>query len=61
MLKAVAMAMPVFAMSCFKLPKATCSNLASAMADFWWSSKEHLRKIHWLSWKNYAFQRILVV
>lgn len=46
MLKAVTMAMPVFAMSCFKLPKTSCSNLASAMADFWWSSKEYLRKIH---------------
>ncbi|KAG7589319.1 Reverse transcriptase domain [Arabidopsis suecica] len=52
MLKTVAMAMPVFAMSCFKFPKSTCANISSAMADFWWSSFEHSSKIHWISWER---------
>ena len=44
------MAMPVYVMSCFKLTKKSCENLTKAVADFWWNSLEHQRKIHWLSW-----------
>lgn len=33
LLKNVAMEMPVFAMSVFKLPKTTCKNLTSAMSN----------------------------
>lgn len=50
LIKAVAMAMPVYAMSCFKLTNISCENLTKAMADFWWNSLEHKRKMHWLSW-----------
>ena len=46
LLKAVALTMPVYAMSCFKLTKISCENLTQAMAAFWWDSLEHKRKIH---------------
>lgn len=52
LLKSVALAMPVFAMSCFKLPLSTCENLESAMAAFWWNANEHGRTIHWQSWEK---------
>lgn len=52
LLKAVALAMPVFVMSCFKLPKSTIKNLTRAMADFWWSYVDHKRKTHWVSWEK---------
>lgn len=43
-LKVVDMALPVYAMSCFKLPIITCEKITGAMADVWWQSLEHKKK-----------------
>lgn len=40
LLKAVAMALPTYTMSCFLLPKTVCRKIASIMSDFWWKNKE---------------------
>lgn len=57
LLKAVALAMPIFAMSCYKLPKYTCENITKAMADFWWNLVEHKRKTHWMSWEKLCLSK----
>ena len=57
LLKAMAMAMPVFAMSVFKLPKITCQNLTSAMTNFWWNAQEGKKKIHWVSWEGMCLEK----
>lgn len=50
MIKAVAAALPLAAMSVYQLPKTLIASLHSAMAFFWWGSGENKRKIHWMSW-----------
>nr|XP_027096090.1 uncharacterized protein LOC113715987 [Coffea arabica] len=53
LLKAITMAMPTYAMSCFKLPVKLCKDIHALMAKFWWGDNEK-RKVHWCSWKKMA-------
>ncbi|XP_010472251.1 PREDICTED: uncharacterized protein LOC104751896 [Camelina sativa] len=50
LLKSIAMALPVYAMSCFRLSKNLCRKLTSAMTEFWWSHCEGQRNIAWVAW-----------
>lgn len=51
LLKAVALAIPTFTISVFKLSKTLCEELKSLMANFWWGQKEEEeRKVHWVGW-----------
>ncbi|XP_027151930.1 uncharacterized protein LOC113751984 [Coffea eugenioides] len=57
MLKAVAMAMPTYVMSCFKLPRRLCKDICSLMANFWWGESNGRNKIHWISWERMALNK----
>jgi len=48
LIKAVAQAVPTYAMSIFKLPKDLCSSIQAMINRFWWSHDLSKRKIHWI-------------
>ncbi|XP_048615701.1 uncharacterized protein LOC125588412 [Brassica napus] len=50
MIKSILLALPTYVMSTFLLPLEICENLASAIAQFWWSSNPPKRGIHWAKW-----------
>ena len=52
LIKSICMALPIYAMSVFRLPNTLCEKLTSVMCEFWWSSGELRRRISWVSWQN---------
>ncbi|CDP09717.1 unnamed protein product [Coffea canephora] len=54
LLKSVSMAMPVYTMSCFKLPNKLCKEVTSIFANYWWGESEGRNKMHWCSWGRLA-------
>ena len=52
LLKSICLALPIYAMICFKLPKDTCERMTSAMIQFWWSSGNNKSKIAWVAWQK---------
>ncbi|XP_027152078.1 uncharacterized protein LOC113752144 [Coffea eugenioides] len=57
MLKSVAMAMPTYVMSCFKLSRKLCKDISALMANFWWGETSGRNKMHWTSWERMARKR----
>ena len=52
LLKSVALALPVYAMSVFRLPKDLCARITSAIVEYWWGSGDKKRKIPWVAWQK---------
>ena len=50
LIKSVAQAIPVYSMSCFKLPRGLCDSITSTIRQFWWGSKRGKRSPTWVSW-----------
>ncbi|XP_038713450.1 uncharacterized protein LOC120007323 [Tripterygium wilfordii] len=49
LIKAIAQAIPICTMSCFKLPSSLCND--QYLARFWWSDSTDKHEIHW--WSSY--------
>ncbi|KAL0285580.1 UNVERIFIED_CONTAM: hypothetical protein Scaly_2814500 [Sesamum calycinum] len=58
LIKAVAQAIPTYAMGCFRLPISLVKEIQSMVANYWWHNGE-AKKIHWLSWKKMCILKAL--
>lgn len=52
LIKAIAQAVPAYAMSIFKIPSGLCADIQGAITRFWWHSKGNHRGIHWAKWEK---------
>lgn len=52
MLKSVGLAMPAYAMSCFKLPLGMVSEIETLLMNYWWEHGSKQRIIPWIAWKR---------
>jgi hypothetical protein len=57
LLKAVAQAIPVYAMSVFLIPKGVCKRMMDAISKFWWGDDENTNKMHWYAWWKLCFPK----
>ncbi|XP_048623794.1 uncharacterized protein LOC125592583 [Brassica napus] len=57
LVKSIMLALPTYVISTFLLPLEICENLASAIAQFWWSSNPPKRGIHWAKWEKVCLPR----
>jgi len=49
LIKAVAQAIPTFAMGCFDLTKSLCDQISKMVCRYWWNEQEGKHKMHWLN------------
>ena len=61
LIKSVAQAIPVFSMSCFRLPRGLCDNITSTIRQFFWGSKQGRRKPSWVAWDILTMPKYLGV
>ena len=59
LLQAVAQAIPIFVMNCFKLPKGFLNDLNMTMAKFWWGDSSNKSKIHWRKWETLCCSKMI--
>jgi len=50
LIKAIAQAIPIFAMFYFDLTKTLCDEISRIVCRYWWAQQDKENKMHWLSW-----------
>ena len=58
LIKAVAQAIPLFAMSCFDITKRFCDDIGSMVCRYWWNNQEEERH-HWLGWQCLSKPKVM--
>ena len=57
MIKAGAQAVPLYTMSCFKLPNTLCDELTGMVRQFWWGQVKEEKKLAWMSWEKMCLSK----
>jgi hypothetical protein len=57
LVKAMAQAIPTYAMSCFDITNTLCDQISSMVSRYWWSQQDKTNKIHWLSWEKLTLSK----
>ena len=52
LIKAMVQTIPIYTMSCFKLPLGLCNDIESLIRKFWWGQQGERHKIHWVKWDS---------
>lgn len=52
LLKAVVQAIPIYSMSCFKLPTTLCHEIEIMIRKFWWSQRGTRKRNHGVKWRT---------
>ena len=52
LIKAVAQAIPTYAMACFDLSKSLCDDIGQRICRYWWSQNDTDKKMHWVGWEK---------
>jgi hypothetical protein len=57
LVKAMAQAIPTYAMSCSNITKTLCDQINAMVSRYWWSQHDKTNKIHWLSWEKLTLSK----
>jgi hypothetical protein len=52
LIKAVAQAIPTYAMACFDISKSLCDDISQMVCRYWWSQNDDEKKMHWVGWEK---------
>jgi hypothetical protein len=70
LIKAVAQAIPTYAMACFDLTKSLCDEIGQLVCSYWWSQNDEMRRMHWVGWEKmkipkeeggFGIQRLILI